>query len=77
MSHGASYAFVGEGSSTGPQALVYSAGPKGGNTTWDDRQLWLGLLVDGASPFLLDSTKSHYAVLGGSRKIDDNPNTPD
>jgi hypothetical protein len=75
-SHGTTVAFVGEGTSTGPQALIFSAGPKGtNNQTWDDRQLWLTVLAPGAVPALLDPTQSHYAVLGGSRKLDDDPNT--
>jgi len=77
LSHGSTYAFVGEGTATGPQALIFSAGTKGDNRTWATRQLWLGVLQAGAAPLMLDATRSHYTVLGGSRKLDDNPNTPD
>jgi hypothetical protein len=75
MSHGSSVAFVGEGTVTGPQAVIYSAGPKGTNTSWDDRELRLSLLAPGAPPQTLDSTKSHYFVLSGTRKVDDDPTT--
>jgi hypothetical protein len=77
LSHGSSVAFVGEGTVTGPQAVVYSAGPKGTNTSWDDRQLKLSLLAEGAPPQVLDTTKSHYFVLSGTRKVDDDPTTSD
>jgi hypothetical protein len=75
LSHGSSVAFVGEGTVTGPQAVIYSAGPKGTNTSWDDRELRLSLLAPGAPPQTLDSTKSHYFVLSGTRKVDDDPTT--
>jgi hypothetical protein len=78
LSHGSSVAFVGEGTVTGPQAVIYSAGTKGtSNTTWDDRQLRLSLLAPGAPPQILDTTKSHYFVLSGTRKVDDDPTTSD
>ena len=77
MSHGSSVAFVGENTVTGPQAVVFSAGDKGTNTSWDDRQLKIGLLVPGAPALVLDATKSHYVVLSGDRKVDDDPNTSD
>jgi hypothetical protein len=77
LSHGSSVAFVGEGTVTGPQAVIYSAGAKGTNTTWDDRELRLSLLAEGAPPQILDTTKSHYFVLSGTRKVDDDPTTSD
>jgi hypothetical protein len=78
LSHGSSVAFVGEGTATGPQAVIYSAGPKGtSNTTWDDRNLRLSLLAEGAPPQILDTTTSHYFVLSGTRKVNDDPNTSD
>jgi len=73
MSHGTSVAFVGEGTSAGPQAIVYSAAAKGSNQTWDDRQLFSAALAAGAMPTLLDSTKSHYGLLAGKRTLDDDP----
>ncbi|NJN14097.1 MAG: hypothetical protein HC813_00030 [Planctomycetes bacterium] len=66
MSHGSTMAFVGEGTATGPQALVYSVATKGGNTTWDDRTLKIGLLAEGVPPSTLDSTQSHYVVLAAA-----------
>jgi hypothetical protein len=57
--------------------VIYSAGPKGTNTSWDDRQLRLSLLAPGAAPQILDTTKSHYFVLAGTRKVDDDPTTAD
>ncbi len=71
-SHGSTVAFVGEGTATGPQALIYSAAAKGTNTTWKDRTLRITLLVDGANPSTLDGANSHYVVLGAGRKLDDN-----
>jgi len=70
-SHGTTVAFVGEGTSAGPQAIIYSAAASGGNQTWDDRQLFSAALVPGALPTTLDSTKSHYNVLAGKRTLDD------
>ena len=57
--------------------MLYSSAAKGGNTTWDDRQLWITPLAPGASSILVDATKSHYVVLAGGRKTDDNPLTED
>jgi len=76
-SHGASVAFVGENTATGPQALIYSSAPKGSNQTWDDRTLKLVLLTPGAVPDVVDSTRSHYVVLAGSRILTDDPDTGD
>jgi hypothetical protein len=76
MSHGASVCFQGENSTTGPQALIYSSAPSGGNATWDDRTLKMGFfagLLAGSDPLVLDDTPSHYAVLVGSKKFDDHP----
>jgi hypothetical protein len=75
MSHGASVGFVGDGTPAGAQALVYSSAPKGGNTTWDDRTLKVGLFASGTQPAVLDPTPSHYVVHGGGRKLDDDPDT--
>jgi hypothetical protein len=73
-SHGASLAFVGEGASGGPQALVYSAGPPGAtNATWATRELLAVALSPGAVAVVLDKAPSHYAVLGAGRKEDDDP----
>ena len=70
-SHGSTVAFVGEGTATGPQALVFSSAAKGTNTTWDDRTLKLALLDGGSSPTTLDGTASHYVVLAAGRRLDD------
>ena len=75
MSHGATVAFVGEGTATGPQAIIYSSATKGGNTTWDDRTLKVGLFAIGTVPAVLDTTQSHYVVHSGGRKQDDDPQT--
>jgi hypothetical protein len=77
MSHGSSVAFVGEATATGPQALVFSAGPPGGNQSWDDRTLRSSLLRPGGQAEILDKTESHYVVLAGARKLDDDPDTSD
>jgi len=77
MSHGSSVAFVGEATATGPQALVFSAGPPGGNQSWDDRTLRASLLRPGGPAEILDKTESHYVVLAGARKLDDDPDTSD
>ena len=76
MSHGSAVGFVGEATVTGPQALVYSAAPKGTNTTWKNRKLMLVPLVPGGQPAVLDDTASHYVVLGGTRVLDDDPTSP-
>ncbi|MHC4579423.1 MAG: hypothetical protein ACYTED_18700, partial [Planctomycetota bacterium] len=72
-----SVALVGEGTSVGPQALVYSvaaAGATPSNTTWDDRTLRSVRLVANPVPTILDTTRSHYAILSGGRTLDDDPN---
>ena len=75
MSHGASVAFVGEGTPAGPQAIIYSAASSGNNTTWDDRKLLSAALSEGALPTQLDPFTSYYGVLGGTRPTDDDPLT--
>jgi len=70
-SNGTSVAFVGEGTSAGPQAIIFSTAASGGNQTWDDRQLMSAALVPGAIPSTLDATKSHYVILAGKRTLDD------
>jgi len=78
QSHGASIAFVGEGTGGGPQAIVYSSGSAGSsNTTWSTRTLKSIALVPGAVPTVLDTTQSHTVVLAAGRKLADNPTTPD
>ncbi|MCI0636599.1 MAG: hypothetical protein L0206_22170, partial [Actinobacteria bacterium] len=78
QSHGASVAFVGEGTTGGPQALIFSSGASGSsNTTWSTRTLKSVPLSAGALPTVLDSTQSHTVVLAGGRKLNDNPNTAD
>ncbi|MHC4491815.1 MAG: hypothetical protein ACYTDU_09350, partial [Planctomycetota bacterium] len=77
MSHGSSVAFVGESAATGPQALVFSAGPKGDNQSWDNRRLRTSLLQPDTQAEILDKTESHYVVLAGARKVNDNPDTSD
>ena len=37
-----------------PQAIIYSSAPKGGNSTWDDRTLKVGLFAAGTTPAVLD-----------------------
>jgi hypothetical protein len=76
-SHGASVAFVGDGTPTGPQAVIYSSADKGSNSTWDDRTLKIGVLESNTTPSVLDSTTSHYTILSGGRKLDDDPFTSD
>jgi hypothetical protein len=70
-SHGSSVAFIGEGTASGAQALIYSAAAPGGNSTWDRRQLHVTTLAPGTTPVILDPTASHYVVLSGGRKLDD------
>jgi hypothetical protein len=78
MSHGASVAFVGEGTEAGPQALIFSSAASGtSNATWSTRTLKSLPLAAGAVPTVLDSTQSHTVVLAGGRKLNDNPNTAD
>ena len=76
-SHGSSVALVGEGTATGAQAIIYSYATGTGNASWDDRQLYVSVLAPAANRVALDQTKSHYAVLSGGRKLNDNPNTAD
>jgi hypothetical protein len=54
-------------------ALVYSRATGTGNTTWDDRNLFISLLAPLANRSRLDATDSHYVVLSGGRKLDDDP----
>jgi hypothetical protein len=76
MSHGSTVAFVGERTASGPAAIVFSSAASGStNTTWDDRTLKIVPLAPGATPVVLDSAASHYVVLAGSRKLDDDPNS--
>ncbi|MCI0635432.1 MAG: hypothetical protein L0206_16180, partial [Actinobacteria bacterium] len=78
MSHGASVAFVGEGTTGGPQAIIFSSAASGtSNATWSTRTLKSLPLAAGAVPTVLDNTQSHAIVLTGGRKLDDNPNTAD
>ncbi|MHC4952383.1 MAG: hypothetical protein ACYTGZ_00710 [Planctomycetota bacterium] len=78
QSHGASVGLVGEGTSTGAQAVVYSAAPStGGNTTWDERQLFSSILAPAANRTTLDQAKSHYTVLAAGRKLNDDASGPD
>jgi hypothetical protein len=78
QSHGASVAFVGEGTGGGPQALIYSSGASGSsNTTWATRTLKSVPLSVGAVPTVLDSTQSHTVVLAAGRRLNDNPVTAD
>jgi hypothetical protein len=73
-SHGAGVGFVGEGARGGPQALVFSSGPaSSSNASWATRTLLSVALAPGAVPVVLDGTASHYAVLAGGRKEDDDP----
>ncbi len=79
-SHGASVAFIGEGTISGPQVVVFSAADQtGGNETWDDRTLRAGQLSPGGgdTAAVMDSIRSHYAVIVAGRKLDDNPDTED
>jgi hypothetical protein len=78
MSHGSSVGFVGDGTLAGPQAIVFSrADPAAitdtGNRTWDDRELKISLLAEGSIVRTLDATRSHYVVIAGTRKTDDDP----
>ena len=57
----------------GPQALVFSHATKGTNATWDDRVLVIAQLVPNAVRTTEDNTRSHYVVLAGTRKLDDDP----
>ena len=77
-SHGTSVALVGEGTPTGPQAVVYSVSTKAGQqTSWDERELLISILAPSANAVNLDDTKSHYAVLAAGRKLNDNPESAD
>jgi hypothetical protein len=78
QSHGATVAFVGDGTLAGPQALIYSAGTaSSSNTSWSTRSLKAVPLVSGAVPASLDNTQSTYSVLTGGRKLDDVATTAD
>jgi hypothetical protein len=73
-SHGASLAFVGEGAPGGPEGLIFSSGPaSASNTSWVTRTLRVAALAPGAPPVVLDAAESHYAILTGGRKEDDDP----
>jgi len=76
-SHGSTVALVGEGTTTGAQAIIYSYASTSGNSSWDDRQLFVSVVAPAANRVALDQTKSHYAILAGGRKLDDNPLTSD
>jgi len=76
-SHGASVALVGEGTATGAQAIIYSHATGTGASSWDDRRLYVSVLAENASRTALDQTQSHYAVIAGGRKLDDDPNSSD
>ncbi|MEE8106707.1 MAG: hypothetical protein V3T86_14325 [Planctomycetota bacterium] len=79
-SHGASIAFVGDGSAAGPQAVVFSRvnnSSDSGNRSWDNRELMVALLAPGATAATLDSTQSHYVVLAAGRATNDNATTQD
>jgi hypothetical protein len=76
QSHGSSVAFVGDGTATGPAAVVYSSATAStSNTSWATRTLKIVPMAPGATPVVLDSTASHYVVLSGGRKLDDDPFT--
>jgi len=77
-SHGATVAFIGEGTTSGPQVVVFSASDStGGNETWDDRTLRVAQLAPngGDSAVVIDSVRSHYAVIVAGRELDDDPDT--
>ena len=75
-SHGSTVAFVGDGTVTGAQAVVYSAAASSTSShQWDKRTLNVGLFAEGALPAEVDSVESHYVVLAGKRKLDDDPTT--
>ena len=79
-SHGTTMAFVGDGTVTGAQAVIFSAADSGStknNTLWKQRTLRVGLLAPGGTTDTLDSTTSHYVVLAGSRKVNDDWQTAD
>ena len=77
-SHGSSVALVGEGTPTGPQAVVFSvASSAKGQTSWDERQLLLSILAPAANAVTLDDELSHYAVVAAGRKLNDNPEQAD
>jgi hypothetical protein len=72
QSHGASVAFVGDGTPAGPQALIYSAAASStSNSSWATRTLKSIFLATGAIPSQLDNTQSVYEVLAGGRTIND------
>jgi hypothetical protein len=78
QSHGATVAFVGDGTIAGPQAIIYSSGDAGSsNSTWATRTLKAVPLVSGAVPASLDNAQSTYAVLTGGRQLDDNATAAD
>jgi len=75
-SHGSSVAFVGDGTATGPAAIVFSSGTaSSSNTSWATRTLKIVPMAPGATPVVLDSVASNYVVLSGGRKLDDDPFT--
>ena len=80
MSHGSTVAFIGSGTPTGAQALVFCSADPGStpsNSVWAERTLKIVLLAEGSTPTTLDSTESHYVVLAGSRKVNDDWETAD
>ncbi|MHC4940922.1 MAG: hypothetical protein ACYTHK_18430, partial [Planctomycetota bacterium] len=74
-SHGSTVAFVGDGTGAGPVALVFSRSDGPGNTSWEERNLFISLLAPQANRSILDATDSHYTILSGARKLDDDPNS--
>ncbi|MHC4939006.1 MAG: hypothetical protein ACYTHK_08560, partial [Planctomycetota bacterium] len=73
-SHGSTVAFVGDGTGAGPVALVFSRSDGPGNTSWEERNLFISLLAPNANRSTLDATDSHYTILAGGRQLDDDPN---
>lgn len=49
----------------------------GTNTSWAKRIPEIGVLMPGAKADTIYDTESHYVVLTGSRKVDDDPGTAD
>jgi hypothetical protein len=74
QSHGSTVAFVGEGTTSGPQAIIFSSGASStSNSSWATRTLKASPLVAGQNPTTMDSTQSHYVVLDGGRLTTDDP----
>jgi hypothetical protein len=77
QSHGASVAFVGDGTGAGPQAIIFSAGPaSSSNSSWATRKLKAAPLVPNATAVDMDTpgVTAMIVIFTGGRFTADNPN---